>query len=74
MSPLQAFRFGERAWGVQFHLEIDVQTLRAMVDGGGDELAEAGVDPQLLLAQAGRELPRLLPVASGIFSRWVKLL
>ena len=74
MSPLQAFRFGERAWGVQFHLEIDAQTLRAMVDGGGDELAEAGVDPELLLAQAGRELPRLLPVASGIFFCWVKLL
>ena len=74
MTPLQGFRFGKRAWGMQFHLEIDAQTLRAMVDSGGDELAEAGVDPELLLAQAGRELPRLLPVASGIFCRWVKLL
>ena len=74
MAPLQAFRFGGRAWGVQFHPELDAQVLRSMVETGGPELAEAGVDPELLLAQAGRELPRLLPIASDVFSRWVKLL
>src|SRR5438046_1404298 len=43
MTPLQAFRAGPRAWGVQFHLETDAQVLRAMVESGESELAEAGV-------------------------------
>lgn len=73
MTPLQAFRFGERAWGVQFHLETDAAVLGAMVNGGGEELEEAGVDRELLLAQAERELPRLRQVAAQIFSRWTAL-
>ena len=73
MTPLQAFRFGERAWGIQFHLEIDEPVLRAMVASGTAELAENGVDPDLLLAQAGREIPRLQPIAESVFSRWLQL-
>ena len=74
LSPLQAFRFGPRAWGVQFHLEIDATVLGAMIEGGRMELAEAGVDPELLLSQAERELPRLRAAALDVFSRWTALL
>ena len=70
VTPLQAFRFG-RAWGIQFHLEVDEAVLAAMIGSGADELAEAGVDPELLRLQAQRELPRLRPIASGVFSRWM---
>ena len=73
MTPLQAFRFGERAWGVQFHLETDPSVLGAMVDGGTGELEETGVDRELLLQQAERELPRLRQIAVEIFSRWTAL-
>jgi GMP synthase (glutamine-hydrolysing) len=74
LTPLQAFRYGETAWGVQFHLELDEAVLRAMIAGGADDLAEAGVDADLLLSQAARELPRLRQVAQGVFSRWSALL
>jgi len=70
MTPLQAFRFGERAWGIQFHLEIDEAVLRSMIASGETELAENGVDAELLLLQSRRELPRLQEIAAGIFSRW----
>jgi len=70
LTPLQAFRFGARAVGVQFHLEIDEAVLGAMIASGGDELGEAGVDAELLAAQARRELPRLREIAAGVFSRW----
>jgi GMP synthase-like glutamine amidotransferase len=73
LAPLQAFRFGERAWGIQFHLEMDEALLRAMIASGSAELAEAGVDSDLLLAQAARELPRLQKLAAAVFSRWVEL-
>jgi hypothetical protein len=44
-----------------------------MVASGTAELAENGVDPDLLLAQAGREIPRLQPIAESVFSRWLQL-
>jgi GMP synthase (glutamine-hydrolysing) len=73
MTPLQAFRFGARAWGVQFHLETDEEVLGAMMQGE-DELREAGVDADHLRAQAERELPRLRQIAQPIFSRFATLL
>jgi hypothetical protein len=38
-----------------------------MVEGGAAELSEAGVEPELLAAQAQRELPRLQQIAAGVF-------
>lgn len=70
LTPLQAFRFGARAVGLQFHLEIDEAVLQAMIASGGDELRETGVDADLLTAQARRELPRLREIAASVFSRW----
>jgi GMP synthase (glutamine-hydrolysing) len=73
MTPVQAFRVGARAFGVQFHLETDEEVLSAMLQGE-EELAEAGVEPETLRAQAARELPRLREIARPIFSRFAALL
>ena len=62
MTPVQAFRFGARAFGVQFHLETDEEVLSAMLQGE-EELVEVGVEPEALRAQATRELPRLRGLA-----------
>jgi GMP synthase-like glutamine amidotransferase len=37
----QAFRYGRRVVGLQFHLEMTPQTVRELVDNGRDELAPA---------------------------------
>jgi GMP synthase (glutamine-hydrolysing) len=71
-TPVQAFRYGERAWGIQFHLELDGDVLEAML-GGEEELREAGVDAQELRLAARRELPRQREVALGVFRRFVSL-
>ena len=73
LTPQQAFRFGERAWGVQFHLETDEEVFSAMMAGEA-ELREAGVDPGHLRSQSVRELPRLRSIAHGVFARWAQLL
>ena len=67
--PMQAFRVGDSAWGLQFHLEIDAQVLEAMLAG-----EDLGDDADLLRAQAERELPRLHEIAAGVFSKWTALL
>src|SRR5882672_10222144 len=73
LTPLQAFRCGSRAWGVQFHLEVDEEVLGSMLSGEA-ELLEAGVDPARLRAEAERELPRLREMARAVFARWAALL
>lgn len=52
--PVQAFRIGERAWGVQFHPEASVESVR-----GWDEwkLSELGFDHQELIRSAERDEP-----------------
>ena len=73
LTPLQAFRCGSRAWGVQFHLEVDEEVLGSMLSGEA-ELLEAGVDPEHLRAEGERELPRLREIACAVFARWAALL
>ena len=73
LTPLQAFRCGSRAWGLQFHLEVDEEVLGSMMSGEA-ELVEAGVDPSHLRAEGKRELPRLREIARGVFARWAALL
>ncbi|MGH9091723.1 MAG: type 1 glutamine amidotransferase, partial [Acidimicrobiales bacterium] len=50
--PHQAFRLGPRAWGLQFHVEVDLGGVRAFVDAAGAEAAAAGTDPGTIVARA----------------------
>jgi GMP synthase (glutamine-hydrolysing) len=74
LTPLQAFRAGPRAWGVQFHLETDARVLDAMLRSGQAELNQAGVDGSAIHARAAAELPALRRLALDVFSRWAALL
>jgi len=74
MTPLQAFRCGQRSWGIQFHFETDEQVLDAMLRSGGEELLEAGADPGAIREHAARALPQLRGLALDVFSRWAALL
>ena len=48
----QAFRLGTRAWGLQFHVEVDLAGVRAFLAASGDEAAAAGVEPRSIEATA----------------------
>jgi len=45
----QAFVFGERAWGVQFHPELDVAIIRHYIEARRATIAQEGTDPDTLL-------------------------
>jgi GMP synthase-like glutamine amidotransferase len=47
--PHQAFRLGDAAWGLQFHIECDIEMLAAWASDSLDVLAELGQDPIELL-------------------------
>lgn len=62
-DPHQAFRMGDRAWGVQFHPELDSDIIRAYIARRREALAREGLDPDALMATAadsdhGRRLLR----------------
>lgn len=50
LEPHAALRFGERAWGVQFHPEFDEQVMTEYLETRAPILAEEGRDPTALLA------------------------
>jgi len=69
----QAFRLGRRAWGVQFHIEVDVGALDCFIDAFPEEamLADRGGDG--LRAEGAAALPALRPYRSLILSRFAAL-
>ena len=57
MDPHPAFRFGKRAWGVQFHPEFNGFILRCYIRRFAGALKDQGRDVDRLLAEI-RETPQ----------------
>ena len=57
--PNQAFRVGDRAWGLQFHIETPPEMVRHWGAEYGAALVEAGLDPVALAERAVGELPEV---------------
>ncbi len=75
--PNQAFRAGERAYGVQFHLEVTGEMAQewATIPAYRDSLAatlgaEAGAE---FIADVGRRAGELHPPARRLFANWLAL-
>jgi GMP synthase (glutamine-hydrolysing) len=64
----QAFRYGELAWGILFHLEANEAQVQAMLRAFGDEVREAGVAPETIAAAAPERLASLRPIAERTFA------
>lgn len=78
-SPLcrnQAFRIGQRAWGLQFHLETDPPMIRDWLGQPGTdrELHNAGVREAAIRAGLRARWPRMKPSAEKTFSAFAKIL
>jgi GMP synthase (glutamine-hydrolysing) len=51
VGEIQALRFGPRAWGVQWHPEVDVPVLVSWAEGDRADHLERGIDQRALLAE-----------------------
>ncbi|MGD0391226.1 MAG: type 1 glutamine amidotransferase [Acidimicrobiales bacterium] len=69
----QAYRAGPRAWGFQFHVEVDHQAVTAFLDTFGDEARGAGSDPDDIDGQTAGCLGRLGPIRDRITDRFAGL-
>jgi GMP synthase-like glutamine amidotransferase len=69
--PHQAFRVGERAWGLQFHLEVDAAAVERFVDAFAHETPDGGA---AILAATPAALDALTPHADVVLDRFAALL
>jgi GMP synthase-like glutamine amidotransferase len=67
---VQAFRVGERAWGVQYHPEVTDDDFAAWTAGGHASLVAEGHDPAALLASVTAASAYLDTLAAGHGSRF----
>lgn len=64
----QAFRIGEKAWGVQFHPEMDADIASTYIHAESAELTEQGQNPDEMLAKVQET-----PVAAKVLKQFAKL-
>jgi len=68
----QAFRVGGRAWGFQFHVEVDRRAVEGFLDAFGDEARSAGEDPAAIAAATEEHLDELVPIRDQICDRFAQ--
>jgi GMP synthase (glutamine-hydrolysing) len=70
ITPVQAFRHGDRAHGLQFHLETNDALVRTMLASFPEELADEGIDPAAILKEGETFFPPMQALAARVFGRW----
>jgi GMP synthase (glutamine-hydrolysing) len=65
----QAFRLGERAWGIQFHAEVNRETIATWVDVDAHELLGSGEE---LLAETEQRLDDWVAIGSTVCGNFLE--
>ena len=69
-TPCQAFRYGDKAYGFQFHFEVTRDAVAAMAEAFAKEVDREKVDADAMVARAAELTPALEKIADTVFSRW----
>ncbi|GAA2666672.1 type 1 glutamine amidotransferase [Actinoplanes palleronii] len=69
----QAFRIGDRAWGLQFHIECDAEMVADWTRDGADDLAELGYDAEAVVLAVAEILPDVEEVWQPFATRFAAL-
>jgi GMP synthase-like glutamine amidotransferase len=70
---LQAFRLGERAWGIQFHAEVTGADVESWIDDyrSDEDALRAGLDPDVLRERTRQEIDRWNQIGLGLCERFL---
>jgi GMP synthase (glutamine-hydrolysing) len=69
----EGFRYGDRAWGVQFHPEVHAEGLEGWYSLGGRELAQAGVTEDEARLADSEHLPAQPALSNAIFGGFARV-
>ncbi len=72
-GTVEAFRAGERSWGVQFHPELDDEALEGWYEDWHPALAAAGVTEAAARAADREHLPGQGPLSEAIFGGFARV-
>ncbi len=73
VAPVQSYRFGDRAYGILFHIEVAEPNIRKMLAQFAAEVQQENLNPAGILQQAGSFLPPLQQIGATVFRRWLEL-
>lgn len=73
MYPHQAFRVGDRAWGIQFHIETDAAMVGRWAEHNRADLLELGLEPEDVLARTVPEIAEVEEVWGEVVRRFGRL-
>lgn len=73
LTEVQAFRFGDRAYGFLFHLEVTEDRIRGMLSEFASEIEAEKLSPGSILNEARSFLPLLERIGTDVFGGWAKL-
>lgn len=71
--PNQAFRVGEKAWGMQFHIEATPEMVRGWAEADRASLAAAGVDVDAIIERAVAIQDDVAEVWRPVVSRFARV-
>ncbi|MHB1935599.1 MAG: type 1 glutamine amidotransferase [Acidobacteriaceae bacterium] len=74
LTEQQAFRYGAKAYGLLFHLEVTRPHIDGMVETFRQELEEAGIDAEAIVQQTSEYLLSLQAVGTLVFEHWTRML
>jgi len=74
LTPCQGFRYGEKAYGFLFHMEVTEEIIKTMVLEFSRELDAANLTAGSIVEKSKDHLPALQTIGGQVFRRWAKLL
>jgi GMP synthase (glutamine-hydrolysing) len=69
----QGFRYGRKAYGILFHLEVTSELVDRMVGAFPDELREAGLDARTIVEGKAAHLAGVQAIGARVFDAWAGL-
>ena len=69
-TPCQAFRYGDKTYGFQFHFEVTSTSVSAMADAFVKDLNREQINADEMIAKSAQFAPPLAQIADKVFSRW----
>ena len=68
----QAFRVGDTAWGLQFHIEVDAAISGGWLELGDEAARQAGFDPEQIATRSRARMPSYIDAAHGFAERFAE--